>query len=158
MDKNTAINDDRFLEFSLGTFSYALPLLSVKEVISVPQTRELPNSPDYFTGVIDLRGLVVPIIDLRKKLKIVPIEDQSESAVIIVYIGNIFVGILVDAISQVITIDTEKLEQHKASEAFASYIIGFHRNEDESFTALIDLKLSLDMQDISGIKNAIGSK
>jgi purine-binding chemotaxis protein CheW len=150
--------DNRFLEFHLGEPLYAIPLLSVREVVSLRPIRELPNCPKYFLGVIDLRGTVIPVIDLRKKLDIAPLENQDESAIIIISIGNILLGIVIDLITRVMVVDLQRIEQQKTTEAFAGYIIGFVYNEElKNFTALIDIAQTLDIQDIEGIRYALNT-
>lgn len=94
----------KFLEFSLGNEHYGVPLLTVREVISKPETTVIPNSPSYFVGIMNLRGQVITVIDLRKKLSIKPKSDHVEEAVIIVQVEHIQVGLVVDSIDRVLEI------------------------------------------------------
>ena len=76
----------RFLEFTLGSEDYAIPLLSVREVISVPETTPIPKAPTHFLGIMNLRGQVISVVDLRTKLKIKSkdsfLKHESQSALI----------------------------------------------------------------------------
>ncbi len=74
--------ENRFLCFSLGNEHYAIPLLTVKEVIAPPETTPVPQTPAYFKGIMNLRGQVISVIDLRTKLGIKPLQS-AENAVII---------------------------------------------------------------------------
>ena len=95
----------RFLEFYLGNESYAVELLMVKEVITPPEVTSIPQAPAYVCGMMNLRGLVLTVIDLRKKLGIKPLQDSSETAVIIFDLQDRLVGMMVDSICKVINID-----------------------------------------------------
>ena len=66
----SALAGQRYLSFSLGSEDYAIPLLSVKEVIAVPEITPIPFTPSHFLGIMNLRGQVISIIDLRSKLGI----------------------------------------------------------------------------------------
>jgi purine-binding chemotaxis protein CheW len=100
ISKLKQINGDvnRFIEFSLGGEDYAIPLLMVREVISVPDTTPIPKAPVHFLGIMNLRGQVISIVDLRKKLKVDSRKDKEE-AVIIVDIGSMNIGVVVDSIN-----------------------------------------------------------
>ena len=80
---NETSDKNRFIEFSLGQEDYAIPLLMVREVISIPDTTPIPKAPKHFIGLMNLRGQVISIVDLRTKLTIKPREESSDSAVII---------------------------------------------------------------------------
>lgn len=66
------LDAQRYLQFDLGNESYAVPLSTVKEVIPVPETTPLPNSPTHYVGIMNLRGQIISVIDLRKRLKSPP--------------------------------------------------------------------------------------
>lgn len=123
--------DSRYLSFSLGKSAYAIPLLSVKEVIAMPKITAIPQSPAFFLGVLDLRGDVIPVIDLRKRLDIKPAENQ-ETCVIICDLASLNIGIVVDSISAVIMpavseiSDTPPFSASKAD----SCITGIYRARD----------------------------
>ena len=68
--ENEMEKSQRYLQFDLGNESYAIALLNVKEVIPVPETTPLPNAPTYYIGIMNLRGQIISIVDLRKRLKI----------------------------------------------------------------------------------------
>jgi purine-binding chemotaxis protein CheW len=100
----THVIGSKYLEFSLGNEHYGVPLLSVREVISKPETTVIPNAPAYFIGIMNLRGQVISVIDLRKKLSIKSKSENSEEAVIIVQVESIQVGLVVDSIDRVLEI------------------------------------------------------
>jgi purine-binding chemotaxis protein CheW len=100
----------RFLEFYLGKESYAVDLLKVKEVITPPEMTPIPKCPPYVCGLMNLRGLVLTVIDLRKKLGIHPEKESSENAVIIFDLGDRMVGAMVDSIQKVLTIPQDHVK------------------------------------------------
>lgn len=148
--ENSAIN--RYLEFVLGTEKYAVPLLSIKEVIPLPETTVLPNCPDYFIGIMNLRGQIISIIDLRKKLKIKSAVSNLEEAVVIVDFDTISVGLIVDSIERVITFDETKLSDvpQIKSQINAKFIKGIFK-DNENLTIILDLLNVLNIDDIKKI-------
>jgi len=144
---------DRFLEFSLGDEDYAIPLLTVREVISVPETTPIPKAPSHFLGIMNLRGQVISVVDLRTKLKIKKKEENSEESVIIVDIEGMNLGIVVDSINKVLAFrlsDVNKVPEIE-SQVNAEYIDGVYRKED-SLTVLLNVAKVLDLKDFSLMK------
>lgn len=146
-ENNTSKSDDRYLCFTLGAEEFGIPLLSVKEVIAMPEFTPLPQSPAHFLGIMNLRGQVISVIDLRTKLGIKP-KELSETAVIICDLHPNNIGIVVDSIDRVIhpTSDqiSEKpqLEEHKK----LNYIQGVYR-EDHRLILLLDIVKTLNADD-----------
>ncbi|MBP9682594.1 MAG: chemotaxis protein CheW [Bacteriovorax sp.] len=147
----------RFIEFSLGREDYAIPLLMVREVISVPDTTPIPKSPSHFLGIMNLRGQVISVVDLRKKLKIDAKQDKEE-AVIIVDIGGMNIGVVVDSINKVLAFSSEEVSEmpEVENQINTHYIFGVYKKEN-SLTVLLDIAKVLDLKDIeaiSGVKKA----
>ena len=153
--ENITLDGMRYLEFDLGEEHYAVKLLLVREVIPVPETTPIPKSPSYFLGIMNLRGHVISIVDLRKKLAISPKENNTESAVIIVDVNDVQIGVIVDSINRVLSV-TEKTISNVPeinTQVNAKYIEGVHRQEDK-LTVLLDISSALDIQDLSIAKNS----
>src|SRR5258708_2612365 len=94
----------RYLSFSLGKEEYAIPLLKVKEVIAVPDTTPVPFTPAHFLGMMNLRGQVISVVDLRLKLGMKKVDRTEETAVIIIDLDPIFLGIVVDSVNKVLNL------------------------------------------------------
>lgn len=141
----------RFIEFSLGKENYAVSLLMVREVISVPDTTPIPKSPSHFLGIMNLRGQVISVVDLRKKLKIEAKQDKEE-AVIIVDIGGMNIGVVVDSINKVLAFSSEEVSEMPAIESQINthFIFGVYRKEN-SLTVLLDIAKVLDLKDVEAI-------
>jgi purine-binding chemotaxis protein CheW len=103
-------DSQRFLEFHLGSESYAVELLKVKEVITPPEMTPIPKAPVYVCGLMNLRGLVLTVIDLRKKLGITPGENKTQNAVIIFDLDDRLVGVVVDSIQKVLNVKKELIK------------------------------------------------
>lgn len=96
--------------FRLGSEEYSIPVSHVQEIqrchrLSLP--RKMPDIPTFFEGIIDLRGEIIPILDLRKRFHLLPVEPSRESCYIIVETSKDIVGILVDAVSEVLRVPAE---------------------------------------------------
>jgi purine-binding chemotaxis protein CheW len=139
----------RYLQFSLGEENYAVKLLLVKEVIPVPETTPIPNSPSYYEGVMNLRGQIISVIDLRKRLNIHTKRDKLEPAVIIIESQSVAIGIIVDSINKVLNIDLAQITAvpEVSAQINAKYIEGVF-NSAEGLTLLIDIEGVLNISEI----------
>lgn len=102
----TEVNDDlvgRFLSFYVGDSLYALELLYVKEIISMQQITVVPSLPHYIKGIINLRGKVVPVIDVRIKLNQPNPEYNEKTCIIITEVNDMQVGLIVDGVAEVVS-------------------------------------------------------
>lgn len=138
-----------YIEFSLGKENYAIPLLMVQEVIPPMSLTKIPQSPSYFLGMINLRGQVIPIIDLRLKLKISP-KDNREDTVIIININSMSVGICVDSVNTVLNIAKENIADVPEIEGQinSQMTLGVYKKE-KSLTVLLDMQKVIGKDDIS---------
>lgn len=122
----------RFLEFNLGGENYAVELLLVKEVITPPEMTPIPKAPAYVCGLMNLRGLVLTVIDLRKKLGITPDKDISQNGVIIFDLGERLVGVVVDSIQKVLNISSEQIKPIPEAEGrMGTQFLGILQHEDK---------------------------
>lgn len=101
----------RYLLFSLSGEEFAIPLLDVKEVIGLSEATPIPNTPAYFKGIINLRGQVISVIDLRLKLNLKKAEYGPESSIIILDLETHFLGLIVDSINCVLAFDAADLSE-----------------------------------------------
>lgn len=140
---------ERYLQFDLGSESYAIGLLSVKEVIPLPETTPLPNSPAHYIGIMNLRGQIISILDLRKKLKINPKKEGLEEAVIIVEFDGVGIGVVVDSINRVLNIGLDQITEvpEISTQINAQYIQGVFKG-DKKLTILLDLKNILNLNEL----------
>jgi purine-binding chemotaxis protein CheW len=108
----------KYLTFKLEDEEYGLEILKVREIIGLLPITGLPRTPPFVRGVINLRGKVIPVIDLRKKFELDVTNDTDQTCIIVVDVrsrdGSIQVGILVDSVSEVLDIRGEDIEDAPA--------------------------------------------
>src|SRR5271157_3241075 len=100
----------QFISFSVGQEEYGLELLRVKEVIRVREITWLPKAPSFVKGIINLRGDVIPIIDLRDKFGLETREQTAQTHVIVVEVEGRLMGMVVDSASQVVRIPADQID------------------------------------------------
>ncbi|MDR0307232.1 MAG: chemotaxis protein CheW [Chitinispirillales bacterium] len=105
----------KYLTFKLLKEEYGLEILKVREIIGMMAITSLPRTPLFVRGVINLRGKVIPVIDLRRKFEMEDTEDTDQTCIIVVDVGSkngiIQIGILVDSVSEVLDILGEDIEE-----------------------------------------------
>jgi purine-binding chemotaxis protein CheW len=100
---------DRFLTFSLEKESYGIDIKYVTEIIGIQSISEIPELPKYVRGIINLRGKIIPVLDVRIRFKKEPKEYNDRTCVIVVDIKGVSIGLIVDRVAEVITIAEEDL-------------------------------------------------
>ncbi|MCK6597882.1 MAG: chemotaxis protein CheW [Bdellovibrionaceae bacterium] len=145
---------NRYLNFSLGEEEFAIPLLSVKEVIAVPETTPISHTPPHFLGIMNLRGQVISVIDLRKKFSI-NTKNTEETSVIILDLKNHFLGVVVDSVTSVLAIKNSDILEKPMIESSKSteYITGVFR-KNEHLVLLLDIFKTLSQEDKSVISKS----
>jgi purine-binding chemotaxis protein CheW len=140
----------QYLTFMMDNEEYGIEILSVQEIRGWEPMTSIPNSQDYVKGVINLRGTVVPVIDLRQRFQLPKIEYSEVTVVVIVKVligGNEkIMGIVVDAVSDVYNLDIEAVSQTPAVGDMANkeFIDGLI-NVDDKMVVLLDLNKVLDI-------------
>lgn len=105
------IEGGKFLTFQLQDEEYGLEILKVREIIGIMDITTVPQTPDYVKGVINLRGQVIPVIDLRLKFGLKESEYGKRTCIIVVDVNGVMMGIVVDTVSEVMDIDTVDIEE-----------------------------------------------
>ena len=98
-----------FLAFKLGAEEYGIDILRVQEIRSYEEPTRIANAPPFIKGVVNLRGVIVPIVDMRLKFNLEQANYDNFTVVIVLNIGNRVMGMVVDAVSDVITLTPEQL-------------------------------------------------
>lgn len=104
-------HDNRFMEFRLGQQLYAIPLLTVKEVISKPEVTLVPNMPAHFEGMFNLRGQILGVFNIRKKIGSKPIEGTAKNSDVVIVIehSGVNAGMIVDEVTRVLHAETNMI-------------------------------------------------
>lgn len=139
LDQQEDTQHGRYLTFNVGNEIYGIEIEYVTEIIGMQQITKIPEIADYIKGIINLRGKIIPVIDVRLKFKKDPIEYDDRTCIIVVDTQEIIVGLIVDQVSEVMTIDDQNVAEPPDSRTgiHNKYIKGIGKIEG-------DVKLLLD--------------
>lgn len=148
--KAAEISSREFLVFSLGDEEYAIDILKVQEIRGYENVTRIANAPDFIKGVANLRGVIVPIVDLRLKFRLASANYNQQTVVIVINIGSRVVGIVVDQVSDVMTLTAEQI---KPPPEFGislplDYIHGLG-NLEERMLVLVDIERLLTSEELA---------
>lgn len=151
---STETQSTRYLTFTLCSEQYAIPLLEVKEVIGLTDTTPMPQTPAYFKGIMNLRGRVISVIDLRVKFKMTPQDLSGEEAIIILDIEGLSLGVIVDSVDRVVALAPTEISDPPAVDTSSSieHIVGVAR-KDERLILLLDAEKIFSVNEIKKMKN-----
>ena len=127
-----------FITFEVAGMDYCIEIAAVREIRGWSTTTPLPHAPDYFMGVINLRGSVLPVIDLARRLGQPASTPSARHAVIVLQMDDRTVGLLVDAVADILAIDDEHIEAipSSASEKARSFVTGIISTDDKMIRVL----------------------
>ncbi|HZR35239.1 MAG TPA: chemotaxis protein CheW [Nevskia sp.] len=146
-----------FLTFTLGAEEYGVDILKVQEIRGYDAVTRIPDTPDFIKGVVNLRGAIVPVVDLRLKLRLGSAEYNSLTVMIVLNIARRVVGVVVDSVSDVIQLAAEQM--HPAPEfggqVDTRFISGLGTVE-QRMLILLDIEKLLSSQDMALLPEAAG--
>ncbi len=144
-----------FLTFTLGAEEYGVDILKVQEIRGYDAVTRIPDTPDFIKGVVNLRGAIVPVVDLRLKLRLGSAEYNSFTVMIVLNIARRVVGVVVDSVSDVIQLTAEQM--HAAPEfggqVDTRFISGLG-TVDQRMLILLDIEKLLSSQDLALLATA----
>ncbi len=149
----------KYLSFSLGEEDFGIGIIKIKEIIGMMPVTAVPYAPEFVRGVINLRGRVIPVIDLRCKFDMPTVEYTDRTCIIIVEVDGggkmLEMGIVVDSVSEVLNIKGENIEDPPALGAVTktNYILGMAKLED-SVKILLEIDRLLAGNEIVQIEKA----
>ena len=106
----TPEKDVELLSFRIGEQEYCVDIMSVREIRGWTRATPLPYSPPHVKGVINLRGTVLPVIDLSARLGMAPIDGIDQNVIVVVSVGGTTAGLLVDAVSDILTVSQDEIQ------------------------------------------------
>ena len=139
-------DQSQLVTFQLGEELYAINIMDVKEIVRVQEIRALPNAPSYVEGIFNLRGEIIPIINLHKRFHLKKAftseEDELLSGFIIIEIDKMKLGIIIDRISRVVTIEKENIRPppQMLTGIGAEYIQGVVRQEEGGYLIILNIR------------------
>lgn len=151
--KSTASEILQLVSFMIGNEEYAVDIFYVKEINRLSQITKVPNAPEFIEGVINLRGRIIPVIDLRIKMGLPKKDFDKDSRIIVIEDDTQLIGFLVDSVREVIRIPTQILEEPPeiVTTSKTDFISSVGKLEDR-LLILIDLKKILSKNEQSVLK------
>jgi purine-binding chemotaxis protein CheW len=170
MDANVAVNEQgpaavfsaatlagKYLTFSLGAEEYGLPVLKVREIIKVMDNTPVPQVPAHVKGVVNLRGKVIPVIDLRAKFGLPSADYTDRTCIVVVDVAmareRVMLGVIVDAVSEVLNITAGEIDQPPAfgERVVTDYMLGLAKVKGT-------VKILLDLDCVLRSEGAIATR
>lgn len=142
--------EGKFLTFSLGNESYGIEIRYVTEIIGIQPITEIPDLPEYVKGIINLRGKIIPVMDVRLRFNKEPKDYNDRTCVIVVDIRDAAIGLVVDSVSEVIAIPEQNIiEPPKISKRYQNRYIKSIGKVGNEVKLLLDCEMLLDEDDVS---------
>ncbi len=157
--KAMAEREGKYLTFTLDNEEYGIGILKIKEIIGMMAITTVPQTPEFVKGVINLRGKVIPIVDLRARFGMEPIDYTERTCIIVVEIegpaGMMMIGIVVDAVSEVLKIKGEEIEDTPTfgTKLNTDYILGMAKMEG-GVKILLDIDRVLSAGEVDALEKA----
>ena len=151
--------EGKYLTFTLADEEYGIGILKIKEIIGMMPVTTVPQTPKFVKGVINLRGKVIPVIDLRLRFGMESIDYTERTCIIVVEIdgtvGTVQIGIVVDSVSEVLNIKGEDIEDTPTfgTKMDTNYILGMAKMEG-GVKILLDIDRVLNSEEISVLEKA----
>jgi purine-binding chemotaxis protein CheW len=144
-----------FLAFTLGEENYGIDILTVQEIRAYETVTKIANTPDFIKGVINLRGVIVPIVDMRIKFKLANVVYNQFTVVIVLNICGRVIGMVVDGVSDVISLTPEQIHPKPefGSSLDTQYLTGLG-TVNERMIILVDIERLMSAKDMALIEKA----
>jgi purine-binding chemotaxis protein CheW len=155
----SVLEGGKFLTFLMANEKYGLEILKVREIMGMMDVTSIPTTPAFIRGVINLRGKVIPVVDLRLKFGIEAKEDTQRTCIIVVHLTHtaqeMIVGIIVDEVSEVLDIDQNQIEPPPSFGANirTDFILGMGK-VDQKVMTLLDIDRVLTEQEVALAENS----
>ena len=152
-------DDLQFLTFNLADELYSVDILKVQEIKGYTNATKIPNMPAYFKGVLNLRGTIVPIVDLRMKFGMGATEPTTFTVVVVVNIGNRVMGMLVDAVSDVLDLKAKDIQPapELGSSVDTTFVAGLG-NVNDHLVTILDINRVLSDDQLGKIPEILSEK
>ncbi len=149
----------KYLTFGLGDETYGVVIMKVQEIIGIMPVTKVPNTPKNVRGVINLRGKVIPVVDLRLKFHLEAKEDTNRTCIIVMQVertdGTVIMGLIVDEVCEVVDLPSSSIEPAPSfgTQVNTEFIIGMGKLGDKVVT-LLDMDRVLTQNEMSAAEAA----
>lgn len=145
---------NRYLTFFLDEEQYGIHISNIKEIIALIKTTKIPKMPDYMKGVMNLRGNIIPVIDMRLKFDLAEKEPEMHTAIVIIQVKEINIGFIVDRVEEVLPISAEQIsEPPKFGTKINTNFIKGMGQVNNNVIMLLDLDSLLSEKDMESMDN-----
>lgn len=147
---------NEYLVFTLGDEEYGIEILKVQEIRGCERITRIANTPDFITGVTNLRGVIVPIVDLRIKFDLAGTEINDKTVVIVLSLAQRVVGIVVDGVSDVLSLNADEIKPAPDFSVTLStdYLLGLG-SVDERMIILVDIEKLLTSEEMELVEKSV---
>lgn len=148
-ENEAGVDMREYLTFVLGDESYGIEILKVQEIRGYDAVTKIANTPDFIKGVVNLRGRIVPIVDLRIKFRLGKVEYDEFTVVIILNLGGRIVGMVVDGVSDVMNLQANQIRSVPdiVASIDTKYVTGLATVEEKMFI-LVDIEQLMNSQEM----------
>ena len=150
MAANTMVTEKQVVLFELGNETYGLDIATVREIIRMQPITKVPKAPPFVEGVINLRGKVIPVVDMGRRFDLATTQRSKANRIVVVSNEGTTIGIIVDAVTEVMRISDESIEPVSdiITGTEARYLLGIAKLADK-MVILLDLNKVLDKESLS---------
>lgn len=152
-------NDLQLVGFRIGKEMFGVPIELVHEIVRVPEVTAVPDALEYVEGVINLRGKIISVVDLRKRFGRADVQSDRKNRILVANVEGLMVGLIVDAASEVLKLPNTEVEAPPANvfdDAEVNYVTGVGKLNGR-LIILLDLKKILDKGELRRLGDLIGS-
>jgi purine-binding chemotaxis protein CheW len=151
-DESKAAEEIQLVVFSLGREEFAVEVTQVREIMRMEEITRMPKSPHFVEGIINLRGQIIAVVELAKRLNLETGERSGETRIIVVETEDIKVGMIVDSVSEVLRVAADAVEPSPtlATDISAAYLQGVLK-QDNRLIILLDLTKVLSLEEMVGL-------
>lgn len=148
---------NQYLTFKLGDEMYALDVSQVREILDFTTITKVPRSPSFMRGVINVRGTVVPVVDLRLKFDMTPVDRTVDTRIVVVEVANqnevMVIGALADSVHNVVDIVSDQIEAtpRVGTQFDADFVKGIGKQQD-TFIIILDIDRIFSAEDIGSVR------
>ncbi len=148
MNESRTTTTEQYVTFLINNETYGIEVLRVKEIVGMTTITSVPNSEKYLKGVMNLRGIVVPVIDLRMKFNIPEKEYDAFTVILIIEMRDFLVGVIVDSVSDVITAPGQLQEVPNFHVSIDKEVIKGVFNKDSNLIIILNADIMLTVKDL----------
>lgn len=143
--------EQQYVTFSIDDEEFGVEILKVQEIIGYTKPTHVPNAPECVSGVINLRGIIIPVIDLRKKFAMPLVEYNKFTVVVVVEVSSKIMGIIVDAVSDVLSLSEKDIQEAPDFSKFKTEFLKGMGKIDEKLVVILDIDKLLSFEEYNRI-------